>query len=119
LEQKIPELLPQSSQWAVIAGADKGNLAALDQAKAIQRITTKYETSTRSPTARGDVQLLLRDGFFRTAVLYGSREDALKAYQAIKSNLKYGSYVRDLDSWCPDATGLDNIGAFSVSECGL
>ena len=117
LEQSSPSLVPDSSRWLLVAGADKTPDQAAVQARVIARLVAEFSQATRAPDRQGTVMILDRNGAFRTVVQFGSRSAARAASAEMKSKLKYGGYVREQGGWCPDPTPIDPIEGFESFSC--
>lgn len=84
---KIPAT---DNKWLVVFGADKTISAAQDE---IDRANKRnYDNAI----------ILKRDGWYRSVITFDNESEAQNKLRNIQNELREGSYIRDLNTWCPD-----------------
>lgn len=100
-EQSLPPT-PVSGQWSVVAGADKDIDAAL------------YEVNKLKEQGYGVVQLWLRDGWYRTVIIFESRSIAERNLKKLQ-RFRESAFIANLNEWCRNPIEIEENLIF---ECG-
>ena len=107
LERKIPETFDSTENgWLVVFGADKTIAAAQDE---INRANQKnYENAI----------IVKRDGWYRSVIRFDNKNEAQNQLENIQNQLRKGSYIRNLNTWCPDwAPSVRTEGEYKYYQC--
>lgn len=101
----VEERVPEFGDWVVVLGADRSLEAALDEQQKI---------AARAPL--NEIELINRDGFFRTVAFFDSRAAADAALPVLElAARRKGIYARATTIWCE---GEMARGADGVISCG-
>ena len=93
-EQSRPPPAP-SGQWAIVAGADREINAAEFEANKLHE--QGYQT----------VQLWLREGWYRTVIVFDSKEIAERNLKKLKREFRKSAFITNLDEWCPNPIEIE------------
>jgi len=102
-EQSLP---PPSltGQWAVVAGADRDVDAAL------------FEVNKLKEQGYQIVQLWLRDGWYRTVIVFENREAAENNLRKLKQVFRESAFITNLNEWCPEPIEIEDGLIFECSS---
>ena len=94
------------NEWLVIFGADKTISAAQDEIDIAK--TKQFDNSI----------ILKRDGWYRSVIRFDNKIEAQTQLKNIQTKLREGSYIRDLNTWCPDWTStVKTDGEYKYYQC--
>ena len=94
-EQSLPPP-PPSGQWAIVAGADRDVDAAM------------YEINRLREEGYRTVQLWLRDGWYRTVIIFENRETAENNLKKLKRAFRESAFITNLNEWCPEPIEIED-----------
>jgi len=87
---------PQSGQWAIVAGADREVDAAM------------FEVNKLKEQGYRIVQLWLRDGWYRTVIIFENREAAENNLKKLKRIFRESAFITNLNEWCPEPVEIED-----------
>ena len=102
-EQPTPPLR-SAAQWAVVTGADRELDAAM------------FEVNNLKEKGYRMVQLWLRDGWYRTVIIFANREAAENNLKKIKREFRETAFIINLNRWCPEAVEIEEGVIFECQE---
>lgn len=101
-EQSSPQSL--RGQWAIVAGADREVDAAL------------FEVNKLKDQGYQIVQLWIRDGWYRTVIIFEDRETAENNLRKLKRAFRESAFITNLDEWCPNPIEIEDDLIFECSS---
>jgi len=90
LEEIRQEPVPERGRWAIVAGADREKEAAM------------YELNKLLESGYKDVQLWVKDDWYRTMIVYQNKSAADQQLPALKRRFRESAYIINLNEWCPN-----------------
>jgi len=101
LEEIRQAPVPERGRWAIDAGADREKEAAM------------YELNKLQGSGYENVQLWVKDDWYRTMIVYQNKSAADQQLPALKRRFRESAYIINLNEWCPNPTEVDE----GVFEC--
>lgn len=84
--------IAKAEQWGVVFGGDR------DISQAQYEINRAINNRPSYP----QVAIFYRGGWYRSVILFQGRTEAQAALSNIHTQLRRGSYVINVDDWCPN-----------------
>lgn len=84
--------IANAAQWGVVFGGDRD----ISQAQYEINRAKKNRPSYRSAT------ILYKSGWYRSVIIFQDKKKAQAALSNIHKQLRKGSYVVNVDDWCPN-----------------
>jgi chromosome segregation ATPase len=91
----------ETGPWAILVGADKDEKGA------------RYEFKKFKESGFDNVQIYIKSGWYRTAIVFDHRDNARRALSRIKEEIE-SAYIVNLTTWCPRSAEKE---AGIVYEC--
>jgi hypothetical protein len=101
LEEIRQEPVRETGRWAIVAGADQEKRAAMHELNKL--LESGYE----------NVQLWVKDDWYRTLVVYNNKSAADQQLPALKRRFRESAYIINLNEWCPNPKEVEE----GVFEC--
>ncbi len=101
LEEIRQKPVPETGRWGIVAGADREKEAAM------------YELNRLLETGYDNVQLWIKDDWYRTVIVHQNKSAAEQQLLALKRRFRESAYIINLNEWCPNPKEVEE----GVFEC--
>lgn len=93
-EQSLPPPNPPG-RWAIVAGADRDINAA------------KFEAKRLNEQGYKNIQLWLREEWYRTVIVFDNKEIAERNLKKLKRGFRESAFITNLNDWCPNPIEIE------------